>query len=62
MHSYPRLHCWRIKYLLQWQYRYRNNLFHGIKDVTTINYQKDNFIYANKMLKLFIETKWNKTQ
>ncbi|EXZ17289.1 hypothetical protein M067_4342 [Bacteroides fragilis str. J-143-4] len=43
-------------------YRYRNNLFHGIKDVTTINYQKDNFIYANKMLKLFIETKWNKTQ
>lgn len=36
-------------------YRYRNNLFHGLKDITTINYQKDNFITANKFLMMFID-------
>lgn len=35
-------------------YRYRNNLFHGLKDITQINYQQDNFTYANKLLKVFI--------
>lgn len=37
-------------------FRYRNNLFHGLKDVTQINYQQSNFITANKMLKTFIES------
>ena len=36
-------------------FRYRNNLFHGLKDVTQINYQQSNFITANRMLKMFIE-------
>lgn len=38
-------------------FRYRNNLFHGLKDVTQINYQQSNFITANKVLKIFIESK-----
>ncbi|MCM0228816.1 hypothetical protein J8L04_17010 [Bacteroides fragilis] len=38
-------------------FRYRNNLFHGLKDVTQINYQQSNLVTANKMLKMFIETK-----
>lgn len=38
-------------------FRYRNNLFHGLKDVTQINYQQRNFVTANKMLKMFIETR-----
>ena len=37
-------------------YRYRNNLFHGLKSVTQINYQKENFIHANIFLKMFIES------
>ncbi len=37
-------------------FRYRNNLFHGLKDVTQINYQQSNFVIANKMLRMFIET------
>lgn len=36
-------------------YRYRNNLFHGLKDVTQINYQTDNFVNANAFLKMYIE-------
>lgn len=38
-------------------FRYRNNLFHGLKDITQINYQQSNFVEANKMLKIFIESK-----
>ncbi|EIY25965.1 hypothetical protein HMPREF1062_04307 [Bacteroides cellulosilyticus CL02T12C19] len=37
-------------------FRYRNNLFHGLKDVTQINDQQSNFVTANKMLRMFIET------
>ena len=31
-------------------YRYRNNLFHGRKDITTINEQNENFLNANQVL------------
>ncbi len=36
-------------------WRYRNNLFHGLKDITRINYQKNNFLRANKFLMLMLE-------
>jgi hypothetical protein len=32
-------------------YRYRNNLFHGLKDFMRINLQEENFINANNVLK-----------
>jgi hypothetical protein len=32
-------------------YRFRNNLFHGIKDITVIDQQKENFDNANTFLK-----------
>ena len=35
-------------------YRYRNNLFHGIKDMKEIDQQKDNFDNANKVLQLYL--------
>jgi hypothetical protein len=31
-------------------YRFRNNLFHGLKDIRTINFQQDNFDAANNFL------------
>jgi len=31
-------------------YRYRNNLFHGVKNIATINEQNDNFLNANQVL------------
>lgn len=31
-------------------YRYRNNLFHGVKDVMRLDDQRENFIYANSFL------------
>ena len=35
-------------------YRFRNNLFHGLKDITQLHGQIDNFIFANNYLKRFI--------
>lgn len=31
-------------------YRFRNNLFHGLKDITLINFQRENFEVANNFL------------
>jgi hypothetical protein len=36
-------------------YRFRNNLFHGIKDITQINYQKSNFDNANEFIIRMLE-------
>lgn len=35
-------------------YRYRNNLFHGLKDIRTINFQQDNFATANHFLQTLL--------
>ena len=43
----------KIKLIMLIVYRYRNNLFHGEKDLTYIEYQKENFNYANKFLIFF---------
>lgn len=37
-------------------YRYRNNLFHGEKEIASLPMQKDNFMYANKFLIACLET------
>jgi hypothetical protein len=37
-------------------YRFRNNLFHGVKDITQINYQKSNFINANTFIMRMLES------
>ncbi len=42
--------CDIIKAIIMIIYRYRNNLFHGEKDIASLPIQKDNFIYANKFL------------
>lgn len=36
-------------------YRYRNNLFHGIKDFRTLDQQADNFRNANNYLRTFLD-------
>lgn len=36
-------------------YKYRNNLFHGSKDIIKIKEQEKNFINANKFLRMFID-------
>ena len=36
-------------------YRYRNNLFHGIKNMHQIDQQKQNFEVANNFLKILID-------
>lgn len=36
-------------------YRYRNNLFHGNKNVVTLNGQIDNFAHANELLIIVLE-------
>lgn len=36
-------------------YRYRNNLFHGVKSVKTMPGQRDNFRVANQLLMAFLE-------
>ena len=43
-----------ITVLLVIAYRYRNNLFHGVKDIPNIEGQKANFKNANKVLKQFL--------
>ena len=35
-------------------YRYRNNLFHGLKDIQVIDQQKDNFDNANRVLTVLL--------
>lgn len=35
-------------------YRYRNNLFHGLKNMQEIDQQKENFDNANNVLKIFL--------
>ncbi|WP_121965714.1 MULTISPECIES: hypothetical protein [Myroides] len=37
-------------------YRFRNNLFHGIKNIQHIDQQEKNFITANSFLQTIIET------
>lgn len=37
-------------------YRFRNNLFHGVKDITQINYQKSNFLHANEFIMRMLES------
>lgn len=36
-------------------YRYRNNLFHGEKDIRRIRFQRDNFHHANQFLMQLME-------
>ena len=36
-------------------YRFRNNLFHGSKDIATISQQKVNFEIANKIIMIFLD-------
>ena len=40
-------------------YRYRNNLFHGEKDIRTINLQNDNFQNANGFLQALLTNYFN---
>ena len=43
-----------VKGLLYILYRFRNNLFHGNKQVVNLNTQIDNFIAANHILSIFL--------
>ena len=36
-------------------YRFRNNLFHGVKDIQVIDEQRDNFTNANALLRLLLD-------
>ena len=44
-----------MKALLVICYRFRNNLFHGEKQLISLDEQIDNFIVANNILKLVLE-------
>lgn len=46
----------KLKFIMAIIYRYRNNLFHGEKDMKKIKFQKENFEQTNKFLMYFIET------
>lgn len=46
----------KLKFILTIIYRYRNNLFHGEKDMRYIRLQKENFKRTNDFLMYFIET------
>jgi len=46
----------KLKFIMSVIYRYRNNLFHGEKQLVKMKYQEENFKYANKFLMYFIET------
>ena len=46
----------KLKFIMAIIYRYRNNLFHGEKDMRYIRLQKENFQNTNKFLMYFIET------
>jgi hypothetical protein len=45
----------KLKFIISIIYRYRNNLFHGEKDLKFIKLQKENFTKTNKFLMYFIE-------
>jgi len=45
----------KLKFIMAIIYRYRNNLFHGEKDMRYIRLQKENFGNTNKFLMYFIE-------
>jgi hypothetical protein len=45
----------RLKFIMAIIYRYRNNLFHGEKDMRYIKLQKENFEKTNEFLMSFIE-------
>ena len=45
----------KLKFIMSIIYRYRNNLFHGEKQMKYIRLQKENFKIANKFLIYFIE-------
>jgi len=45
----------KLKFIMAVIYRYRNNLFHGEKQMRYIRLQKENFKIANKFLMYFIE-------
>ena len=45
----------KLKFIMSVIYRYRNNLFHGEKQMRYIRLQKENFKIANKFLMYFIE-------
>lgn len=36
-------------------YRYRNNFFHGVKDIASLTLQKDRFEFANEFLKAALQ-------
>ena len=44
-----------LKFIMAIIYRYRNNLFHGEKNMRYIRLQKENFNIANNFLMYFIE-------
>jgi len=46
----------KLKFIMAIIYRYRNNLFHGEKNMRYIRLQKENFEKTNKFLMYFIET------
>ena len=49
----------KLETILHIIYRFRNNLFHWEKGVSFINYQIENFNYANNFLYLILEYKIN---
>ena len=46
----------KLKFIMSIIYRYRNNLFHGEKNMRYIQLQKENFKQTNAFLMYFIET------
>ena len=46
----------KLKFVMAIIYRYRNNLFHGEKNVRYLGLQKENFEKTNELLMYFIET------
>ncbi len=49
--------CDIVKAIVLIIYRYRNNLYHGNKEIASLPMQKDNFIYANRFLIACLEAK-----
>jgi len=45
----------KLEFIMAIVFRYRNNLFHGEKQLIKIKYQEENFEYANKFLMHIIE-------
>ena len=51
----------KLKFIMAIIYRYRNNLFHGEKEMRYIRFQKENFEVTNEFLMYFIEVCINRT-